>query len=416
MQVYSVAQFVEFLNAAFATAVFPEGVAVEGEVTGYRVSQGKWIWFDLKDEGALVSCFSTVWQLRAPLEDGMRVRVFGLPKIYPKSGRFSLTVERVELVGEGALRRAFELLKRKLADEGLFAPERKRPLPRFPRRIGLIASAESAAYGDFLRILGNRWGGLEIVLADVQVQGRSAAGQIVAAFRYFNEHPAAAEVLVLTRGGGSLEDLQAFNSEEVARAVFGSRLPVVVAVGHERDESLADHVADVRASTPSNAAEILVPDRREVAAALGGAVDRLSGAMFTLAAGRAASLAEMTGHLEAGVRRAAAGFDARLARLERHATVFTAGLRSKAAVSAAAAGRLAAAMTALAAGLGSGLAAQERLLRGLDPRRLLDRGYALVTRAGRLVRDAAGVSVGDRLDIRLARGRLGAEVKDKTDI
>ncbi len=416
MQVYSVSQFVEFVNAALGSAVFPEGAAVEGEVTGYRTSQGKWIWFDLKDEGALINCFATVWQLRSPIEDGMRVRAFGLPKIHPKSGKFSLVVERVELVGEGALRRAYELLKKKLTDEGLFAPERKRPLPAFPRRIGLIASAESAAYGDFLRILGNRWGGLEIVLADVQVQGRAAVPQIVNAFRYFNEHPDAAEVLVLTRGGGSLEDLQAFNSEEVARAVFGSRLPVVVGVGHERDESLADHAADVRASTPTNAAEIVVPDRRDVAAAISAAADRLTGAMNSAVAVRAAGVADMAGHLESGARRAAAGFDLRLARLTRQAAAFAADLRSRSAAVGAASGRLTAAMAALGSGFGSGVAAKERLLRGLDPRRLLERGYALVTRAGRVVKAASDVGVGERVDIRLARGRLGAEVTDRSNV
>ena len=263
-QTLSVSQFVQGLNAALEEALFPYGAAIEGEVAEYRVSQDKWVWFLLKDATAVVSCFSTVWQLRQPLEDGMKVRVHGLPKVHPKSGKFSVNVDRVEMVGEGALKRAFELLKKKLDAEGLFAPGRKRALPRIPERVGLIASTESAAYSDFLRILGNRWGGLKIQAAHVQVQGRDAVRDIVGAFAYFNAHPELAEVLVLTRGGGAMEDLHAFNSEEVVRAIFGSKIPVVVGVGHERDETLADYVADVRASTPSNAAERLVPDRRDV--------------------------------------------------------------------------------------------------------------------------------------------------------
>jgi len=413
MNIFSVSQFIEFVNTAFAAAVFPEGAAVEGEVVEYRLSQGKWIWFNLKDEQGTVSCFATAWQLRTPLEDGMQVRVFGLPKIYPKSGRFSINVERVELIGEGALRRAFELLKKKLAAEGLFAAERKRVLPRFPRRIGLIASAESAAYGDFLRILGNRWGGLEIGLVDVAVQGRDAVRQIAAAFRHFNEHPETADVIVLTRGGGSLEDLQAFNSEEVARAVFGSRLPVIVGVGHERDETLADYAADVRASTPTNAAEIIAPDRREILASLETGSRRLTGALSAVIDARETAVDRLTGRLEAGIGRVSAAFEDLWRELHRLFGLFAARTGALEQSAANFSRRLFAAVGYLTGHWRGELLAKERLLGGLDPRRLLSRGYALVRRGDRVVRDAGQVDIGELLEVQLAKGALVTEVREK---
>lgn len=411
MQPFSVGQFVEFVNTALSTAVFPEGTAIEGEVAEYRVSQNKWIWFLLKDEHAVISCFATTWQLRTPLEDGMKVRVVGLPKIYPKSGKFSVTVERVELVGEGALKRAFELLKRKLSEEGIFDPGRKRPIPRFPQRIGLIASSESAAYGDFLRILKNRWGGLEIRSADVAVQGRDAIHDIVGAFRWFNDHPDAADVLVLTRGGGSLEDLQAFNSEEVARAVFGSRIPVIVGVGHERDETLADYAADVRASTPTNAAELIVPDRKEVMAFVDGGARRLVAAMQGALAGKSRALDGMAATIEMHARRRIAEFGHLLKDLRRSFDGFASRVGELARQGAVQAVRLSAGAGFWAARLADSIDARTRLLRSLDPRRPLEKGYALVTKNGALVKDGGQVDVGDIVDIQLRRGAFGAEVK-----
>lgn len=410
MNAFTVSQFVEFVNTAFATAVFPEGVAVEGEVVDYRVSQDRWIWFQLKDETALVSCFATVWQLRTPLEDGMKVRIHGIPKIHPKSGKFSVTVERVELVGEGALRRAFELLKKKLETEGLFDAARKRPVPRFPGRIGLIASAESAAYGDFLRILRNRWGGVTVKLADVSVQGRDAVAEIVEAFRWFNAHPQEADVLVLTRGGGSLEDLQAFNSEDVARAVFSSVIPVVVGVGHERDESLADYAADVRASTPTNAAEIVVPDRREIGAAVDGAVSLMDAAMRTALSGRAAEIDGMIARIETRARRGIEDFRHLLRDFSARYARFAADVREKGVTAASLDARLSSVVRFWTVRIGGRLEASARLLGSLDPRRPLDRGYAIVRGPDGLLKDASTVDAGAPLDIQLRRGRVAAKV------
>ncbi|MEA3249800.1 MAG: exodeoxyribonuclease VII large subunit [Patescibacteria group bacterium] len=410
MKAYSVTEFIEFLNAAFSAAVFPEGVTVEGEVADYRVSQGKWIWFLLKDEESTVSCFATVWQLRTPLEDGMQVRIYGMPKVYPKSGKFSVVVERAEPVGEGALRRAFELLKKKLEKEGLFDVDRKRSLSRFPGRIGLIASGESAAYSDFLRILKNRWGGVEINHIHVQVQGKDAESTIVSAFAHFNAHPELADVLVLTRGGGSLEDLHAFNSEDVARAVFSSKIPVVVGVGHERDESLADYVADVRASTPSNAAEIIAPDRDEVSAAVDSAVRRMGAAMEGELMERMARVDRFVYRLESGVMGAVSSFRYRLrdfaTAFRSYATRVEVLQRDCAVIS----DRLTTNIGFWMGRLTDRLASHGRVLAGLDPERVLKRGYAIVRKGDTPLKDSTDIKVSDDVDIRLHRGGLTAKV------
>lgn len=262
MQPLSVSQFVTLIN----NLVQIENIAVEGEVSGYSLSQGKFIFFSLKDESAVIECFAMAFAIHVPIADGMRVRVYGTPGLYAKSGRFRVTVSSVELVGDGALKKAFEMLKKKLSDEGLFALERKRMIPTMPTYIGFIGSKSSAAYSDFVKIVNNRFPLVKIGVYDVRVQGDSAALAIVNAFSRCNDAVRAGmsmpEVLVLSRGGGSQEDLQVFNDERVVRAVYGSLIPVVSAVGHERDETLVDFVADIRASTPSNAAERIVPDRR----------------------------------------------------------------------------------------------------------------------------------------------------------
>jgi len=317
--------------------------------------------------------------------------VHGMPNIFAKSGKFSLKVDRVELVGEGALKRAFEILKKRLEADGLFAPARKRPLPQFPERIGLIASRESAAYTDFLRILGNRWGGVQVLSAHVQVQGAEAVRDIVGAFAYFNRHPELADVLVLTRGGGSMEDLHAFNSEEVARAVFASKVPVIVGIGHERDESLADYVADVRASTPSNAAERLVPDRRDIERRIETAAATMEAALNRRVAHRKHHLFELESLLTDHVRSARAEFDAVMGDLERCLLGFEARvLRMDAAVEG-----------------------DERLLKSFDPQGVLKRGYAIVRGPeGKVLRDSAQVDSGSVVAVQLSQGSLSATVTE----
>lgn len=258
----TVSDFVALINQTLEYA-YPS-VSVVGEVSEFRVSQGKWVSFKLKDGESVVDCFMGIYQLRVPIENGMKIMVVAAPRVNAKWGKFSLNVRMVKPVGEGSIKKGFELLKAKLEAEGLFAPERKRPLPRVPSNVAVITSTESAAYADFCKIINERWGGMSVEVAHTQVQGDPAADQIIRAIKYFNNLEVLPEVLVIVRGGGSAEDLMTFNDELLAREIAGSRIPTLVGVGHEVDHTLADMVADRRAATPTNAAEILVPDRREI--------------------------------------------------------------------------------------------------------------------------------------------------------
>lgn len=258
--ILSVSDFVGVFNQTLEYA-YPN-VVIQGELANFRVSKNKWVYFDLKDEFSSVKFFGTIYQLPGPLEDGMLLQVRGNPHLHNLYG-FSITVQTMQPVGEGSIKKAAALLEAKLAAEGLFDVERKRPLPYPPTKIGLIASGESAAYHDFIKILSERWCGVEVLHADVQVQGDAAPSQIVKALEYLNTHEEV-EVIVITRGGGSAEDLGAFSTEQVTRAVAGSRTPTIVAIGHEVDISLAELAADQRASTPSNAAQLIVPDKKHV--------------------------------------------------------------------------------------------------------------------------------------------------------
>lgn len=257
----AVSDFIALTNQTLEYA-YPS-VEVEGEVASFKVNQGKYVFFDIKDAGGSINCFMTVWQLRVPIEDGMKVIVTATPKL-TQWGKFSLTVKAVRPSGEGSLKKSFELLRAKLDKEGLFAPERKRPLPGLPHHIAVISSVQAAGYADFIKIVDDRWGGLQIDVASVQVQGAAAPDQMIQALKYFNSQETLPEVIVLIRGGGSADDLSAFNDELLVREIAASRVPTLVGVGHEVDVSLADMAADVRAATPSNAAQILVPDRSEV--------------------------------------------------------------------------------------------------------------------------------------------------------
>lgn len=257
---YSVTDFVAICNQVLDTSFGV--VQISGELVNFKISKNKWVYFDLKDDYSTLRFFGTIYSLPGPLEDGMMLTVLGSPQLHPKFG-FSITVRSIQLSGEGTIKKASQLLEQQLNREGLFAPERKRVVPYPPNSVGLITSAESAAYADFVKIINHRWTGLEITLGDVQVQGEAASQQIVTAINEFNKLAHPPDVLVITRGGGSADDLQAFSSEQVTRAVAASRIPTVVAVGHENDIALAELAADKRASTPSNAAELLVPDKMQ---------------------------------------------------------------------------------------------------------------------------------------------------------
>jgi len=248
-------------------------VWVRGEISGWKVhpSSGH-AYFTLKEERSVLSCVAWApivrgFTRRMQVRDGLLVRAFGRVTVYEPRGAYQLVVEQMMEEGEGRLAAAFEQLKRALDAEGLFDPARKRPLPRIPRRIGVVTSASGAAFRDILRILSRRWPMAEVVLRPVPVQGPGAAGEIAAGIADLNTVPCV-DVIIVGRGGGSLEDLWAFNEERVARAVADSRVPVISAVGHEVDFTMCDFAADLRAATPTHAAELAVPDAEEISAAL----------------------------------------------------------------------------------------------------------------------------------------------------
>lgn len=272
VQVYSVSDFQAVCNQIMETAF--SGVVIEGEVASFKINQGKFVFFDLKDEQSSLGCFMMKFALRFPLEDGMKVRVRAMPKL-TNWGKFSLTVQAVMPVGEGSLKKSFELLKKKLSDEGLFAVEKKRPLSENIVKIGVISSTQAAGYADFCKILNERWGGLEVQVAHCQVQGLVAADQIIEALKYFNER-GEVQVIAVIRGGGSADDLAVFNDESLVRAIAASKIPVITGIGHEVDESLCDLAADVVASTPSNAAQMLTRDRCEIIAGIKDDVKRIN--------------------------------------------------------------------------------------------------------------------------------------------
>jgi exodeoxyribonuclease VII large subunit len=256
----SVSDFVAVFNQTLEYA-YPEVILV-GEVASFKINQNKYVFFDLKDEEATVGCFLMLFDLRVQLADGMKVKIVATPKL-TRWGKFSLTVREILPVGEGSIKKGLELLKQKLDKEGLFAEARKRPLAEPPQKIAVISSQNAAGYADFVKILDERWGGLELTVAQVAVQGFGAVDQMMGALKYFNEQ-GGYDVIAIVRGGGSADDLAVFNDEALARAIASSKIPVITGIGHEVDESLADLVADMRASTPSNAAQMLSRNKKEV--------------------------------------------------------------------------------------------------------------------------------------------------------
>lgn len=363
--VLGVSDFVALVNQTFEYTF--GSVVIAGELANFKVSKNRWVYFDLKDESSSVRFFGTVYMLPGPLEDGMMLEVRGAPRLHPQFG-FSVTAESIRPVGEGSIKKAASLLQAKLQAEGLFDAERKRALPYPPERIGLVTSRESAAYADFMKILNARWRGLVIEFADTNVQGEQAPDQIVAAIQRLNQLSDPPEVLVLIRGGGSADDLQAFSAEPVVRAVAGSRIPTLVAIGHEIDTSLAELAADQSASTPSNAAELLVPDRRATLANLAQARE---------------SVAQYVRQIVAVQRRQLIGDRADLheilARLTEHRR--------------------------------SELAAKKQLLAALNPALALERGFAIVRGSdGAMLKSGAQIKQGDIVHIEVKDAFVSAKV------
>ena len=420
------------------TDAFP-AVWVKGEVTGFRRSERGHLYFSLKDKEALLECAmyrSAAVRLGFELRDGDEVEAFGGVSVYEPRGRYQLVVEELRASGLGALLLALEELRRRLAAEGLFEAARKKPLPRYPACIGLVTSPVGAAVRDMVKVLRARWPSIGIVLAPVRVQGEGAALEIAAAIERFNRY-ARVDLLIVGRGGGSLEDLWAFNEERVVRAIAASRLPVISAVGHEVDWTLADHAADLRAATPSNAGEIAVRDRADVRKEVVLLATRAARTVRQrIADDRRHVLAliekygfrrqrDALGFLQQRVDEALERLAAALRRLLRAASErlqavrMRYGLREWPRALGERSQRAGALGERLAAALAGGLEARrtrilglEDRLRALSPRLVLERGFCIVRAAdGRLVRAAATLAVGERVAIEFARGDAGARIE-----
>lgn len=369
-------------------------VLVEGEISNFSVPASGHFYFSLKDESAQLRAVMFRSQARLlpfRLENGMQVVLSGRVSLYPQRGEVQLVAETLEPRGVGSLQVAFEQLKNRLAGEGLFAEARKRPLPTFPRTVGVVTSATGAAIHDIVNVLRRRGAGLRLLLRPVRVQGEGAAAEIAEAIADHNRF-GAADVLIVGRGGGSLEDLWAFNEEVVARAIHASVIPVISAVGHEVDYTIADFVADLRAPTPSAAAELVARSRLELEGHLDHLAQRLAGQMQ----GRLELLDERVRGL---TRRLRSPRQQLQLWHQRHADLVRRLDQSMARRQQETEGRLAA------------LAGRLDLL---SPLRTLERGYAIAfaEKTGRAVLDAETLSRGDHLQLRFARGRARATVEE----
>lgn len=280
-QVFSITQINEYLRGKMDADTLLSQVAVRGEISNYKMYPSGHHYFTLKDESAALKCVmfkSQASRLRFRPENGMKVIAMGKITVYPRDGAFQLYCGSMAMDGIGDLYAAFEQLKAKLAAQGLFAPEHKKKLPAIPGTIGIITSSAGAAIHDMLRILNHRFPLTKVRLLPVRVQGAEAPAEIAAAIRYAN-HYKLADLLIVGRGGGSIEDLWAFNDERVAYAIYESEIPIISAVGHEPDVTISDYVADLRAATPSNAAELAVPDQEALLQNLDAAASAMAAAL-----------------------------------------------------------------------------------------------------------------------------------------
>ena len=369
-------------------------VWVTGEISDLARPNSGHVYFTLKDDQSQIRAViwrNTVTRLRVPLDDGLEILCRGDIDVYPPRGTYQLIIRHLEPRGEGALQAALRKLRAKLDAEGLFEPALKKPIPSLPRRIGVITSPSGAALRDFLQVAARRWRGVQIVIIPSRVQGVEAATEIVAAIETAHDIRPKLDALVVTRGGGSIEDLWSFNEEKVVRAIFAAELPVISAVGHEIDVTLADLVADLRALTPSEAAERVIPSADELQARLEQLDKRLQSvvvARFTHARSRLDALASrrVLRHPDESLRLWARRVDELQMRASR--------------------------------AIGTQLSRQcERLaavsgqLESLSPLSVLRRGYSLTSRDDRILDDAGAVNAGDIITTRLARGEITSRVE-----
>lgn len=388
---------------------------VRGELSNYKIYPSGHHYFTLKDgEGALrcVMFRSDAQSLRFRPENGMQVIAAGRVTVFPRDGQYQLYCARLTPEGVGDLALAFEQLKEKLAREGLFDPAHKKEIPVFPRKIVLVTSPAGAAVRDMIRILGARWPLTEVRVIPVRVQGEEAPQEIAAAIQWANWHRLA-DLMIIGRGGGSMEDLWAFNEEVVARAIYSSEIPVISAVGHEPDVTIADFVADLRASTPSNAAELAVPDQNEVYASLLGDKERLERALSVRLARYRQTLDRLTASRP--MTEPASYFREKRLLLDFQGSRLTHGLRQSAASQRERLSALSAALPNSAAR--TVMQRRERLntlaaaLDAMSPLKVLSRGYAIAQREdGRAVVSTAGVTSGDKLKLTLSDGSVDCRV------
>lgn len=366
---------------------------VEGEISNLKLATSGHLYFTLKDADSQISC--AMWRSRAGMlvfqpENGMKVIVEGDLQVYERGGNYQLIVQQIQPAGLGSLQAAFEALKRRLNKEGLFDPAHKQPLPDFPQRVGVVTSPTGAAIRDIISVMRRRQPGVEIILYPVRVQGEGAAGEIARAIEDFNQF-GEVDVLIVGRGGGSLEDLWAFNEEIVARAIYASRIPIVSAVGHEIDFSIADFVADRRAATPSAAAELVVRDRGELQGQLNYYREKFAGQLQSFIEERRTRLKNLRSGY--GFRRPQDLIYQSMQRLDELQRSMQMLSRHHIDLKR------------------SGLGNLQRQIAALNPEAVLNRGYSICYKNGTILKDAAAVSAGDHVKVRLAKGEFGAQVE-----
>ena len=371
------------------------GVYVRGELSNYKIYPSGHHYFTLKDADSSLRCVmfrGSAAKLRFRPESGMGVTAFGRVSVYPRDGAYQLYVEELMPEGMGDLQVAFEQLKEKLRGEGLFDGAHKKPLPEFPQKIAVITSSAGAAVHDIIRILGKRWPTAEVLLLPVRVQGAEAPPEIAGAIKYANRHHVA-DVIITGRGGGSIEDLWAFNDERVARAIYDSEIPVISAVGHEPDVTISDYVADVRAATPSNAAELAVPDRAEIAELLANLDIRRSQAMKKKLAELSSRLADLESRRV--MQSPAAYLDTKKLELDRASDRLVSAFQSITAQRRREYVRLAASLDAMSA------------------LKVLSRGYAIAqTEDGAVLKSVNQAAKGEKITVELGDGSLGCRIEN----
>lgn len=396
--IYSVTELNSRIAELFTLDPVLSHVSVQGELSNYKVYPSGHHYFTLKDAESSLRCVmfkASASRLRFRPENGMRVTVFGRVAVYPRDGAYQLYCSGLMPEGTGDLQIAFEQLKKQLSQEGLFDAEHKKPLPRCPERIAVITSSAGAAVHDMIRILSHRWPMSKVLLLPVRVQGAEAPPEIVGAIRYANRYDVA-DLIITGRGGGSMEDLWAFNDERVARAIYESHIPVISAVGHEPDVTISDYVADRRASTPSNAAEIAVPDQGEMRELLGSYAIRCDQAMGK-------KLRQLTQRLD-GLRQKKVLTDPAVYLERRRLDVDRLS------------DRLCSAMERQNEGKKRELVRFAASLDAMSPLRVLSRGYSVVRKAdGQIVKSAAELEQGERVTLTLGSGGAACRVEELTE-